>query len=51
MEVLINVNMCEGMVFGGTNAVAGVHVILKLNLTKELGIEDVNAFQNFLRML
>ena len=48
MEAMFNVNMCPGMVFGGTNAAAGV--FLNINITIELGTEDVNAFQNFLRM-
>ena len=45
---MFNVNMCAGMVLGGTNAAAGV--FLNINITRELGTEDVNAVQNFLRM-
>ena len=40
--------MCAGMVFGGTNGAAGV--FFKINISRELCIEDVNAFQSFLRM-
>ena len=45
---MFNANMYAGMVFGGTNAAAGVFI--NTNITRELGTEDVSAFQNFLRM-
>ena len=38
----------RSMVFRGTNAAAGV--FLNNYITRDLGTEDVNAFQNFLRM-
>ena len=38
----------QGQYVWGTNVAAGV--VLNINKTRELGTEDINSFQNFLRM-